>query len=495
RVRPKSESIVTTNKKNVDTLDKKAVNLEQEISINPFDLIGSWDNRAIEDILVTFSEMELTHDIVGKSQPSDQYWSSSIELSKACYRSKIMRIDNVSIPYSSEKEYGHNYIYICLPEIIEKLIKTNAAKKFKNVVGSKYHGEAGEWWKPAYKIKGVFKATDKNQIHMPVSVEKILNYTKMGVRANLLIEFSIKRTIFSMENVILVKIISAFITAIGVDIKPPTPLGIIPGQPMPQDIISDDIMKKLKEFQDAHFADKYKSQKMNPTSSKESHSTSDDEDVNLERKISVSPFDMISSWDEEKLANVSLNFQNLSRVVNLISEYSVTFEMGYYKSKSIRINDVQIPYSSESGYGHNHIYICLPDIIEKFIKAKASKVSQNIIGSKFRGVEGEWWKPAYEFEGVFKVTDKFRVCTSVSVEKILNHTKKGIRANLVVEFFIRLSGWNYSEKTISVKIISGFITSMGVDIKPPTPRGVIPGHPMPQDITNDDIMEKLEEFK
>ncbi|RKF63355.1 hypothetical protein OnM2_026067 [Erysiphe neolycopersici] len=241
--RPISESIIASNKENVVTSDMNAVDLEHEMSISPFDLIGSWNKKTTEDILVTFSDKELTHEIVGNDLPSDQYWSSSIELTKEFYRSKTIRIDNVSIPYSSERGYSHNYIYICLPDIIEKLIKTNAAKKFKNIVGSKYHGEAGEWWKLAYKIAGVFKAIDENQICTPISVEKIMNFSKKGDRANVFVEFSIKRSIFSVENIIMVKILSGFITSVGVDIKPPTPLGIIPAQPLPQDITSDDIMR------------------------------------------------------------------------------------------------------------------------------------------------------------------------------------------------------------------------------------------------------------
>lgn len=222
--------------------DNNEVDLEEEISISPFHKIGSWDKETLANVCVQFLKVPK---ICGNFE------IHPINFKNGLYSSDTLKINNVSIPFSSDKGYGHDYIYICLPDVIEELVKTNAARKFPNLIASKYYGEAGEWWKPAYDIKGVFKVADKNLICTPVSLEKILNHTKMGVRANIQAEFSVKRRLFSVENIIKVKILNAFITSTDVDAKLPTPVGIIPGQPMPQDITSDDTMKILEQLRDA----------------------------------------------------------------------------------------------------------------------------------------------------------------------------------------------------------------------------------------------------
>ncbi|KAI6244586.1 hypothetical protein HI914_07470 [Erysiphe necator] len=236
--------------------DGEMISLEEEISLNPFELIGIWTQSSLSTVAAFFSPFyDTTHEMNKRKSPNTKYWKSSIEFAKGSYRSSTIRIDDVIIPYSPENEYGEKHLYLCLPATLATLFKKAGSTYNINVQETKLRGKPGEWWKTTYDIGNVFQVIDKNLKSTPVSLIDIMNYTKKGVRANLRLEFFSRAVVEGPRNFdnnaeisIIVRILAGFITSIGVDIERPVPCGSIRGKPLPKDTASDDIIKILSQF-------------------------------------------------------------------------------------------------------------------------------------------------------------------------------------------------------------------------------------------------------
>ncbi|POS82897.1 hypothetical protein EPUL_006561 [Erysiphe pulchra] len=239
-----------------NTSDGEMISLEEEISLNPFEIVGIWTQNSLSTVAAFFSPFQdTTHQMKKRKSPNTKYWKSSIEFAKGTYRSNTIRIDEVIIPYSPENDYGDRHLYLCLPGTLTTLFKKAASIYKINVQETKLKGKPGEWWKTTYDVGDVFQVIDRNLKSTPVSLIDILNYTKKGVRANLRLEFFCRAVIEgprdfddNAEISIIVKILSGFITSIGVEAERPVPCGTIKGKPLPKDAASDDIINLLSQF-------------------------------------------------------------------------------------------------------------------------------------------------------------------------------------------------------------------------------------------------------
>lgn len=274
-----NDSELTTDKDQDSTSDGEMISFEEDISLNPFEIVGIWTQSSLSTVAAFFSPFyDTTHEMKKRKSPNTKYWKSSIEFAKGSYRSNTIRIDDVIIPYSPENEYGERHLYLCLPGTLTTLFKKAGSTYNINVQETKLKGKPGEWWKTTYDIGNVFQVIDRNLKSTPVSLIDIMNYTKKGVRANLRLEFFCRAVVEGPRNFdnnaeisILVKILSGFITSIGVDAERPVPCGSIKGKPLPKDAASDDIIKLLKQF-------KSKNRKENTSGTENSCSTGSDSD-------------------------------------------------------------------------------------------------------------------------------------------------------------------------------------------------------------------------
>lgn len=246
----KKIELITNESEDLDSdSDFEAVNLDQEIFLNPFHTVGLWTKELLDDVLATVKPD--SHD---RGCRNEKFILNPISFSKGSYHSQTVRVDHVMIPYSKENGYGQKYLYICLSSVLEEFITNAFQAKYLNIKPAKFQGREGEWWKTIYDFKDVFQVINKRQKSTPVSIRKIMRHTRKGVRANLVLEFSLcTRTDGAywnnkMETTILVKAKTGYVTSIGVNIKPPTPLGSVPGKPMLQDTASDEILIYLGKF-------------------------------------------------------------------------------------------------------------------------------------------------------------------------------------------------------------------------------------------------------
>ncbi|POS83726.1 hypothetical protein EPUL_005146 [Erysiphe pulchra] len=226
-------------------------NLDQEIFLNPFHIVGIWTKKLLEG---ASAESMLKSNVNCYKTQNQKFIAAPIKFSKGSYSSQNIRVDDVMIPYSNENGYGQKYLYICLSNVLEKFITSTFETSYVNLKTAKFQGNEGEWWKTIYDIKDSFHVINKRQKSTPVSIRKIMRRTKKGLRANLILEFSLSTRTNGdnwscrMETTILVKVISGYITSIGVDIEPPTPIGSVPGKPMPRDTASENILTNLEKF-------------------------------------------------------------------------------------------------------------------------------------------------------------------------------------------------------------------------------------------------------
>ncbi|RKF63895.1 hypothetical protein OnM2_022022 [Erysiphe neolycopersici] len=247
---------LTTDEDQDSTSDGEMISLEEEISLNPFEMVGMWTQSSLSTVAVFFSSFyDTTHEMKKRKSPNTKYWKSSIEFAKGSYCSNTIRIDDVIIPYSPESEYGERHLYLCLPGTLTTLFKKAGSTYKINIQETKLKGKPGEWWKTTYDVGDVFQVIDSNLKSTPVSLIDVMNYTKKGVRANLRLEFFCRAVVEGPKNFdnnaeisILVKILSGFITSIGVDAERPVPCGSIKGKPLQKDTASDDIIKLLNRF-------------------------------------------------------------------------------------------------------------------------------------------------------------------------------------------------------------------------------------------------------
>ncbi|RKF64275.1 hypothetical protein OnM2_020105 [Erysiphe neolycopersici] len=229
----------------------EVVNLDREIFLNPFHLVGIWTKKQLEGISI---ESTLGSALDQSQSTKQKFIEAPIRFSNEFYNSQTIRVDDVMIPCSKENGYGQEYLYICLSHDLEKILTSTFETRFKNLKPAKFEGKEGEWWKTIFGIKDVFHVIKKRQKSTPISIRKIMRCTQKGVRANLVLEFSLctrtdeKGWNWKFETTILVKAKSGYVTSIDVDIEPPTPLGSIPGKPMLKDIASDEDLNNFSKL-------------------------------------------------------------------------------------------------------------------------------------------------------------------------------------------------------------------------------------------------------
>lgn len=222
---------------------------------------GSWTEDNFKNVKIIVADpKESTNAFTKQTKPNARYWKSGIEFEYKDYKSKVIKMVNVRVPYMGKQNYGSNYIVGELQRIVGEHIVAAALKKDIIVTMDskdiKYDND--KWWSTVNGVKhdNVGFLTTQGvleQVELPVLFERSDN---KGLIMNLDVYFNIK---FSTEDggdrtskskfTISTEISRGYIMDFGVDIEPPATESSIPVQPATKiDVASQELMDKFNKL-------------------------------------------------------------------------------------------------------------------------------------------------------------------------------------------------------------------------------------------------------
>jgi hypothetical protein len=160
---------------------------------NPFDSSLVWNLRRFAQVKVDVSNIshnnETTNARTRNNAPEARYWKVTVGYTYGAYSSEIIRLDNISIPYSENQGYGQNYVYACLPVWFKDALVTACQTRRRTIADdASLQSNVEQWWKAVNFRPNSFGTTMVQSGNIssfqPKPLNTIFATTKKGIKTN-----------------------------------------------------------------------------------------------------------------------------------------------------------------------------------------------------------------------------------------------------------------------------------------------------------------------
>lgn len=231
------------------------------------------------------------------------------------------------------------------------------------------------------------------------------------------------------------------------------------------------------------------------------------------------PFPTFGAWTPKQLSQVDIVFPILTGKNESTNELTrsnkpegrfwkapIIFKFGNFTSETLRFDNVHVPFHTNSGYGSNYVYLCLPGFAAEMFADAGKLRAPTIVAEKSLVPDPErWWKIANNVQGSFGIVRQTsKRFIPISLESILNTSNAGITCSVILNFKCKASTderealRSTTARTVAVEVVRAFICETDVNVQMPVrvsrekPK-VVPSASS-SDIATDDLMKRLSEL-
>lgn len=218
--------------------DTKA-NMSLPANKNPFISVGDWTPELLSQIEVKVGDpVETTSDFTRKRNPTFRYWKASVEFKYKEFKSRIIKMNGVDVPYVKATNYGQDFIYARLQKSVgNAIVAAGLPKDLKITTADKrVSSGAEEMWMTINGTAGRIGLVDASGNFDSKDVVAVFNKTQNGIKVNLDVVFNIRLQLVERDRTardvftISADCSRASIKAGNVEVEPPAVDGTVPQQ-------------------------------------------------------------------------------------------------------------------------------------------------------------------------------------------------------------------------------------------------------------------------
>lgn len=218
--------------------DTKA-NMSLPTDKNPFISVGNWTPQLLSQIEVKIGDpVETTSDFTRKRNPTARYWKASVEFRHKEFKSRIIKMNGVDVPYVKATNYGQDFIYARLQKCVgDAIVAAGLPKDLKVTTADKrVSSGAEEMWMTINGTAGRIGLVDASGNFDSKDVVAVFNKTQNGIKVNLDVVFNIRLQLVERDRTardifaISADCSRASIKAGNVEVEPPAVDGTVPQQ-------------------------------------------------------------------------------------------------------------------------------------------------------------------------------------------------------------------------------------------------------------------------
>ena len=234
--------------------------------LNPMINFKNWNQKAFSELSINFpiltTKQETTNELTREKNPENRYWSGLIEFAGNGHTSKTIIINNVTIPFSDNKNYATNFVYMALPGYMADKFGEDGKRRRPTVVNeASLMPDPARWWKAVNKINDKFGvAIEKTKSFRVIPLAPIFDKTQKGIVCNVELQFYAKASTMDRKPLtasdpqrVTVELVRAYILQTGVDVQPPVRAPratkyAVPSKTGSDNFASDDLLASLAQL-------------------------------------------------------------------------------------------------------------------------------------------------------------------------------------------------------------------------------------------------------
>lgn len=234
-------------------------------SKNPFPAFGAWTPKTLSEVEIAVPVLtgknESTNELTRDTKPEARYWKSPILFKYGNFSSSTIRFDNVHIPHHTGKNYGSNFVYLCLPGFAaDNFANAGKTRRPTRVTEKSLAPDNNRWWKVANNISESFGiiSNDTKKFHKK-SLETLFEATGSGITATVVLSFLFKASTEGKEplkpttmGTVSVVLERGYITATDINVQMPTRISNRQSKVEPsatsKDVATDSLTARLAEI-------------------------------------------------------------------------------------------------------------------------------------------------------------------------------------------------------------------------------------------------------
>lgn len=154
---------------------------------------------------------------------------------------------------------------------------------------------------------------------------------------------------------------------------------------------------------------------------------------------------------------------------------SISFVHGSYRSETLVLHNIPVPFSDRSNYGTGYVYLCLPGFMAEAFAEAGKRKRPTMVTEKSLVPDSErWWKVANKVENKFGLAKKdTRGFKPIALPSAFASTQKGLVCNVELKFFCKASTTDLNQltatvtQTVAVEIVRAYIAQPDVEVEMP----------------------------